>query len=181
MSAEVAPRLRRATLDDVPALQALIARSARGLSAGYYTPAQVESAVRHVFGADTQLVRDGTYFVVEADGALVAGGGWSRRLTLYGGDQAKQGDDPALDPARDAARIRAFFVDPAWARRGLGRLLFEECRRAAAAAGFSALELLATLPGEPLYAALGFTVRERVVVTLPDGVAMPFAVMGRPV
>ena len=179
MTRDATPRVRRATLDDVPALQALIARSARGLSDGFYTPAQVESAVRHLFGVDTQLVHDGTYFVVEAGGALVAGGGWSRRRTLYGGDQSKHGEDAALDPARDAARIRAFFVDPAWARRGLGRLLFEECRGAAAAAGFTRLELLATLPGEPLYAALGFTVTERVVVTLADGVAMPGAVMGR--
>ena len=99
MTSEAVPRVRRATIDDVPALQALIARSARGLSDGFYTPAQVESAVRHLFGVDTQLVHDGTYFVIEADGALVAGGGWSRRRTLYGGDQSKQGEDAALDPA----------------------------------------------------------------------------------
>ena len=179
--ADAAPYLRRATLADVPELQAMIARSARGLSEGFYTPVQIESAVRHMFGVDTQLVHDGTYYVVEADGALVAGGGWSRRRTLFGGDQFKQGEDASLDPAHDAARIRAFFVDPSWARRGLGRLLFEECRSAAAAAGFTTLELLATLPGEPLYTALGFVVRERVMVTLPDGVAVPGAVMSRPV
>lgn len=178
---EPTPGLRPATLADLPAIDALIVRSVRALSEGYYTPTQVESALRHVFGADTQLIRDGTYHVVEVDGAIVASGGWSHRRTLYGGDQMKQGQDDALDPARDAARIRAFFVDPAWARRGLGRLLFEECRRAARAAGFATLELMATLPGEPLYVALGFSVHERIEVALPDGVSLPGAVMRRPV
>ncbi|MGZ8378889.1 MAG: GNAT family N-acetyltransferase [Gemmatirosa sp.] len=173
------PRLRPATLADRAAIEALIDRSVRALSVGYYTPAQVESALRHVFGADTQLIRDGTYFVVEADGAMVAAGGWSGRRTLFGGDQMKSDEDTALDPAREPARIRAFYVHPTWARRGLGRLLFEECRRHARAAGFTTLELMATLPGEPLYAALGFVVRERIIVDLPDGVTLPGARMDR--
>jgi GNAT superfamily N-acetyltransferase len=175
------PTVRLATLADVPAITSLIGRSVRALSAGYYTPAQVESALKYVFGVDTQLVRDGTYYVIESPGGgLAAAGGWSRRTTLYGGDQAKAAADPALDPSVDPARIRAFFVDPAFARRGLGRRLFEACAAAAAAAGFRALELAATLPGEPFYRALGFAPIERVVTTLPDGQALAVNRMSRP-
>jgi GNAT superfamily N-acetyltransferase len=177
-----APRVRPATVDDLPALRALIDRSVRGLSGGHYTPAQVESGLRHVFGPDTQLIADGTYYVIDGDGgALAAAGGWSGRRTLYGGDQTKGGDDPRLDPAVDPARIRAFFVDPAYARRGLARTLFAQCLAGAHAAGFRSLELMATLPGEPLYRALGFTAGERVAQTLPDGVALPLTRMSRPV
>jgi GNAT superfamily N-acetyltransferase len=173
------PHLRPATAADVPALHALIDASVRALSAGFYTPAQVESALRHLFGPDTQLIADGTYHVVTAGGAVVAAGGWSRRRTLYGGDQAKTGSDPLLDPAVDAARVRAFFVHPAWARRGLARLLFAECLTAARAAGFHRLELVATLPGEPLYAALGFRAGERFTVALADGAELPVVRMAR--
>ncbi|MDF1503419.1 GNAT family N-acetyltransferase [Roseisolibacter sp. H3M3-2] len=173
--------VRRADARDLPAIEALIRDSVRGLSEGFYTSAEVESGLAHLFGADTQLVRDGTYFVVEADGALCAAGGWSARRTLFGGDVFKGAEDPYLDPATEPARIRAFFVHPAWARRGLGRLLFERCRAEARAAGFRSLELMATLPGEPLYAALGFTVRERVRVPLPDGAVLGGAVMSRPI
>jgi GNAT superfamily N-acetyltransferase len=165
----------------VPALRALIAESVRGLSVGYYTPAQAESALVHVFGPDTQLIADGTYYVVESDGTLVAAGGWSHRRTHFGGDQMKTGDDPTLDPATEPARIRAFFVHPAWARRGLGRLMFEHCRRAARAAGFRALTLVATLPGVPLYEALGFVAGERFVVPMADGVELPVVRMTREV
>jgi GNAT superfamily N-acetyltransferase len=127
--------LRLARLEDLGAIEALIARSAQELSAGYYTPAQVAALLRYVFGADTQLIRDGTYFVCESDGgALVAAGGWSRRGTLFGADRMKASEDPLLDPATDAARIRAFFVDPDWARQGLGRRLFAECQSGARAA-----------------------------------------------
>src|SRR5690242_20642728 len=119
-------RLRLARFDDVADLQGLIARSARGLSVGYYTPAQTDAAVRYVFGVDSQLIADRTYFVVENDGQVVACGGWSRRRPLFGGDQAKSGPDPLLDPATEPARIRAFFVDPPMARRGLGRQLMAE-------------------------------------------------------
>ena len=171
--------VRVATDADVPALRALIAASVRGLSAGYYTPEQAESALVHVFGPDTQLISDGTYYVVEAGAELVAAGGWSRRRTLYGGDQTKSGADPALDPSAEPARIRAFFVHPAWARRGLGRLLFEHCLSAARAAGFRELTLVATLPGVPLYQALGFVAQESFAVSMPDGVELPVVTMIR--
>lgn len=171
--------LRLATMDDVPALQALIEASARALSVGYYTPAQIEAAVAHVFGVDTQLVADRTYYLIEAPDGLAAAGGWSARRTLYGGDQHKAGEDPRLDPAVDAARIRAFFVHPTWARRGLARRLYDDCARAAWDAGFRRFELVSTSPGEPLYTALGFTVVERIVERLPGGVEVPFARMQR--
>jgi predicted N-acetyltransferase YhbS len=172
-------RIRSATRGDIPAIEELIARSARILSDGYYTATQVESLLRFVFGADTQLVDDGTYFVAERDGQLVGAGGWSRRRTLFGGDQMKEREDPLLDPSSEPARIRAFFVDPAAARQGVGRRLFDECRGAAAAAGFRTLTLVATLPGEPLYQALGFRVTERFQLRLPDGVEIPVARMSR--
>jgi GNAT superfamily N-acetyltransferase len=159
----------------------LITRSVRELSIGFYDHAQIESALRYVFGVDTRLIDDGTYHVIEAEGVLTAAGGWSRRRTLFGGDQWKHGADDALDPSREPARIRAFFVHPAWSRRGLGRLLFETCRRDAAEAGFRRLELMATLPGEPLYRALGFTDDERTELELPDGVSVPLVRMSRPV
>lgn len=171
--------VRLATPDDVPALQRLIATSARALSVGFYTPAQIEAAVAHVFGVDTQLVADGTYFVVDAPDGPAAAGGWSARRTLYGGDQMKGAADPRLDPATEPARIRAFFVHPQWARRGLGRALYAACARAAWDAGFREFELMATRPGEPLYEALGFAVVERVTVALPGGVEVPFARMRR--
>ncbi len=171
---------RPAIIDDVPELHTLITASVRGLSLGVYNSAQIESALEHVFGVDTQLIHDGTYYViVDAAGRIAAAGGWSRRRTLFGGDQTKHGPDPLLDPQTEAARIRAFFVHPDDARRGLGRLLFAECQAAARAAGFSRMELAATLPGEPLYAVLGFTVTERFSITLPDGVNLPLARMTR--
>jgi GNAT superfamily N-acetyltransferase len=170
-------RLRLAQPDDVADLQALIARSARALSAGYYTPAQTEAAVRHVFGVDSQLIADRTYFVIEDDAQLVACGGWSRRRTLFGGDQAKSGSDPLLDPATEPARIRAFFVDPRMTRCGLGRRLMSECISAARAAGFGALELVSTLPGEPLYLATGFSVIERFDLALPGTILLPVTQM----
>jgi GNAT superfamily N-acetyltransferase len=173
--------VRVATDADVPALRTLIAESVRGLSVGYYTPAQTESALVHVFGPDTQLIADGTYYVVESAGVLVAAGGWSRHRTLYGGDQMKSGEDSVLDPSTEAARIRAFFVHPAWARRGLGRLLFEHCHSAASAAGFRELTLVATLPGVPLYAALGFVERERFAAPMPGGLELPVVRMTRAV
>jgi GNAT superfamily N-acetyltransferase len=164
----------------VPALQALIEASMRGLSAPYYTPDQVSSVLRHLIGPDTQLIADGTYFVVEAgDGRLAAAGGWSRRDTHYGGDHAAVRDDSRVDPAAEPARIRAFFVHPDFARRGLARRLFEHCRAAARAEGFRALTLVATLPGVPLYRALGFAEEERLVVPLPDGLALEAVRMTR--
>jgi GNAT superfamily N-acetyltransferase len=174
-------RLRLATPADVPRLCDLIERSVRGLSVGFYTDAQIEAALRYVFGPDTRLITDRTYYVSETpDGELVAAGGWGRRRTLYGGDQTKVGDDPLLDPGTEPARVRAFFVHPDWARRGLGRALFERCAADAAPAGFRAAELMATLPGEPLYRALGFVAVERTAATLPDGVVLPMVRMTRP-
>jgi GNAT superfamily N-acetyltransferase len=173
--------LRLATRADVPRLCALIDRSVRALSAAYYTPAQIESALKHVFGPDTQLIDDGTYFVIEsAAGELVAAGGWSRRRTLYGGDQMKSAEDGLLDPATEPARVRAYFVHPGWARRGLARTLFERCASDATRAGFRAMELMATLPGEPLYLALGFEPVERTTATLPDGKSLALVRMTRP-
>ena len=171
--------LRRATAADVPALQALIAESARALSVGFYDAAQVDAAVAHVFGVDTQLVADGTYWMIDAPDGPAACGGWSRRRTLFGGDQMKDADDPLLDPAAEDARIRAFFVHPRWARRGLARRLHDRCAAEARAAGFRGLALMATLPGEPLYRALGFVPLERVTVRLPGDVDVDFVRMRR--
>lgn len=172
--------IRLATEDDGAALRDLIPLSARELSRGYYSAEQTESAIRFVFGPDSQLIADGTYFVAEEDGMLVGCGGWSRRRTLYGGDQMKEGtEDPLLDSATEAARIRAFFVHPGFARRGVGSQILHACVGAARAAGFRRLELAATLPGVPLYEAFGFAPQERVDLALPDGVTLPVIRMER--
>jgi L-amino acid N-acyltransferase YncA len=173
------PRLRLARPADVPALTALLDASVRGLSPAFYSQPQIDSALRNLLGTDTQLITDGTYYVAEIGDELAAAGGWSRRLTLHGGDQAKHGPDPLIDPRSEPARLRAFFVHPRWARRGLATWLFQECSIAARAAGFAAFELTATLPGEPLYATLGFAVVERSAVPLPDGLELPIARMHR--
>lgn len=175
------PTLRRATPGDLPALRSLIDASVRELSRGFYTDAEIESGLRHVFGPDSALIGDGTYWVFDDEGTVAAAGGWSRRDTLYGGDQAKQGADPLLDPATQPARIRAFFVDPRYARRGLARALLAHCASEAGREGFTALELMATLPGEPLYLAMGFEPVERVAPVLPDGVALRMVRMRRAV
>ena len=177
---EQCPRLRLANAADVPALAALMNASVRGLSTGFYSNAQVDSALAHLLGTDTQLITDRTYYVAEVDNEIVAAGGWSKRLTLHGGDQAKHGPDPVIDPTVEPARLRAFFVHPHWARRGLATWLFHQCSIAARAAGFSAFELTATLPGEPLYAALGFEVIERGTVPLADGLELGTVRMRRP-
>ena len=168
---------RQATMADVPAINELIATSVRQLSAGFYTSAQIDAALSGVFGADTQLVADGTYYVINAEVGLAAAGGWSGRRTLFGGDQTKKGEDPPLDPRSEPARIRAFFVHPGHTRRGLARRLYTECERAALAAGFRRFELMATLPGEPLYVALGFTPIDRMVLPLADGEEIRFVHM----
>ena len=173
------PTYRLPTLADIPALEALIPLSARTLQLGYYTPAQIEAALGTVFGVDTQLIRDGTYFVaVTTDPAtaaerLVGCGGWSQRKTLYGGDRGKSGPDPLRDPATEPAMIRAFFVHPDFARRGIGRQLMERSEAGARAAGFRSIEIVATLPGEPLYATFGYDAVERFALTLPDGAPLP--------
>lgn len=173
--------LRPALGADVPALMALIERSASALSVGFYTQEQTVAVTREVFGVDSQLLADNTYYAIESDGVLVACGGWGRRSTSFGGDQAKSAPERLLDPATEAAKIRAFFVEPAMARRGLGSMLMTHCTAQAAAAGFSMLELVATMPGVPLYLALGFTEVERFDLVLSEGVLVPVARMRRPV
>lgn len=158
---------RLTTLEDIPQLNEMIVLSVRGLSVDYYTPAQIESAIKYVFGVDTQLVIDGTYYIAEIDGITVGCGGWSKRNTLYGGDQHKDIEDPLLDPKHDAARIRAFFVHPNYARKGVGRHIINVCE--AKAKGFKSFELGATLPGIPLYTAMGYEAVTRADATLPDG------------
>lgn len=172
-------QIRLARTEEIPALEQLIAASVRALSLGYYTPEQIESALVHVFGVDTQLIADGTYFVAELDGQLAGCGGWSKRKTLFGGDQAKAGEDNLLDPNIEPARIRAFFIHPDFARRGIGKQIIETCEHAAAAAGFRRLEMAATLPGEPMYAAVGYVARERFDLPFPDGVVLPLVRMGK--
>jgi GNAT superfamily N-acetyltransferase len=160
-------------------MQALIRRSGIGLATGFYTPEQAAAITHEVFGVDSQLVRDATYFVIEDGGAIVACGGWGKRSTLHGGDQAKRAPDRLLDPATEPARIRAFFVEPAMARRGLGTMLMTHCEARAREAGFKQLELMATLPGEPLYRALGFVECERCELSLAGGVQVPLVRMRR--
>lgn len=172
-------QLRVATVGDVPALESLIPLSVRGLQSSWYSGAQMEAALGPVFGVDRQLIRDGTYFVMEAQDQIVACGGWSRRKAVFGGDRDREGQDDPLDPDHDAARIRAFFVHPAWARRGIGRLLLNACETAIAAAGFREILMVATLAGEPLYAAHGYTVQARYEVPLPGGLTLPVVRMGK--
>lgn len=164
--------IRLAYASDKPVLEELIRKSGIGLSAGFYSDEQAAAITREVFGVDSALVADGTYFAIEAGDTIVACGGWSRRATDFGGDQAKSGDDRPLDPATEPARIRAFFVDPDFARQGLGGMLLEHCTRAAARAGFKALELVSTMPGEPLYRHFGFVPLERIELPLSGGVTV---------
>lgn len=167
----VTVEIRPATPDDVPAIAWLIDESVRRLSEGYYSAEEIERALVRVFGVDSQLISDGTYFVAEEDGEIVGCGGWGRRATLYGGDQAER-NDAELDPATDAAKIRAFYVAPAHARRGIARRLLDVCESAARAHGFRRAELAATLPGVPLYAAMGYAGDEEVASDLGDGYAL---------
>jgi GNAT superfamily N-acetyltransferase len=166
--------LRVAREDDIPAIAALIPLSVRALQAEHYSTAQMDAALGPVFGVDRELIRDGTYFVVEHKGALVGCGGWSRRRSLFGGDAGRAaGEHALLDPARDSARIRAFFVHPDWARRGIGRLIMDACQTAIVQARFQSIELVATLAGEPLYAAHSYTVAERYDIPLAGGLRLP--------
>lgn len=174
-------QLRPASSLDIPAVLALIDSSVRTLCQSSYTPEQIDSALLHVFGVDSQLIDDGTYYVVEADDTIVAAGGWSARMNRYGGDQVKHGVDPLLNPSVDFARIRAFYVHPRWTRRGIARRIYSECETAARARGFSRFELTATLPGVALYEALGFTAREPVNVPLADGLVLPCIRMDKPI
>lgn len=169
--------IRSATPQDVAALNELIALSARALSRDYYTPEETESAIRHVFGVDSELIEDGTYFVVEESGRFIACGGWSRRRTLFGGDTYANRESGWLDPAVDAARIRAFFVHPEHARKGLGAALIAHCETEAKHHGFMRMELMSTLPGVPLYEKAGYRQTERRQYTMPDGTHVDFVAM----
>jgi len=159
---------RLATLDDVPRLTEVMDAAISELQRAYLDDAQIEAS-RAVMGIDTQLIDDGTYFVIEtADGDVAGCGGWSRRATMYGNDHSPGRDAKLLDPAVDAARVRAMYTNPAYARRGVGRLVLELCEAAAAAEGFTRLELVGTLAGEALYAAYGFAPLERLDASLTD-------------
>src|SRR3569833_460355 len=164
---QIATRL--AKFEDIPQLNDLIALSVRGLSIGHYTSVQIESALKYIYGVDTQLIADGSYYVAELNNIMVGCGGWSKRNTLYGGDQHKDKEDPLLDPTTDAARIRAFFVHPDHSRKGIGRHIINVCEVAAKLNGFKRFELGATLPGLPLYVAVGYALVEHVNAILPDG------------
>ena len=174
--------IRKATAADIPRLREVIEASVRGLQADDYSPAQIEGALQSVYGVDSQLIADGTYFVVEVSepqgqSAIVACGGWSKHKTLFGGDQYAGREDSLLDPARDAAKIRAFFVHPDWARRGIGSLILEACENAAQAAGFTRLEMGATLSGIAFYRAKGYATVENQQVPLGNGEALPIVKM----
>jgi GNAT superfamily N-acetyltransferase len=171
--------LRRAVLADLPALTVLIAQSARELSRDDYSTQQVEGALAGAFGVDSQLIRDGTYFVVECAGRLAGCGGWSKRRTLFGGDARADRDATELDPAVDPAKIRAFFIHPEFARRGLGSALLARCESDAIANGFRRFELMATLPGVRLYAARGYVPQPRIRWPVGGGVEIEFVPMSK--
>jgi GNAT superfamily N-acetyltransferase len=176
--------IRHAVPADIPALRALIDASVRQLQAQDYTPTQIESALQSVFGVDSRLIADETYFVAEARPAEsnpipVGCGGWSKRKTLYGSDHWTGREDVLLDPRHDAAKIRAFFVDPAWARRGIGSLILETCESAAKSAGFQRFEMGATLAGVRLFRARGYVALENLSVSLPNGELLPVVRMSK--
>ena len=181
-------QVRKATAADVPRLREVIEASVRGLQAEDYSPAQIEGALKSVYGVDTQLIADGTYLVAEVSESqeqesqkpeIIACGGWSKRKTLYGGDQYAAREDSLLDPARDAARIRAFFVHPDWARRGIGGLILDACETAAREAGFTRLEMGATLSGVAFYRSKGYTALENLEAPLGKGEVLPIVRMAK--
>ena len=175
-------RIRLASVSDIPELRALIELSVRQLQAGDYTPAQLDESLQTVYGVDTQLISDSTYFVVEAQAGeekstIVGCGGWSKRKTLYGGDQWSGRQDSLLDPRIDAAKIRAFFVHPAWVRKGIGTLILQACEEAAGNAGFHQLEMGATLTGVPFYSRHGYEAIENQDVPMRNGLTLPIVHM----
>ena len=169
--------LRKATRADQSNLERLIARSARALGARHYRTEQIEAALRGAFGVDTQLVDDGTYFVAEIAQTLVGCGGWSRRRTLFGGDRHCERDARELDPKVDAAKVRAFFVDPGYARQGIARAILARCEGEARAQGFRSFELMSTLTGVSLYQALGYQPDTLVRYPVAAGVMIEFVPM----
>ena len=165
--------LRLARVEDIPALDMLIPQSVRTLQT-HYTEAQREAAIGSVFGVDRQLIEDQTYFVVETpEREIIACGGWSKRQTKCGSSAGRSEPDPLIDPKTDAARIRAFFVHPNWARRGIGTAILKASEQALLAAGFTRAEISATLTGEPLYVSAGYEVTERFDITLSNGSPLP--------
>jgi GNAT superfamily N-acetyltransferase len=179
-------RIRLAVAAEIPVLQKLIEASVRKLQAEDYTPEQIEGALTTVFGVDTQLIADGTYLVAEtkpdsgssqAQPFIVGCGGWSKRKTLYGADQWTDRHDDLLDPRRDAAKIRAFFIHPDWARRGVGSLLLAACEDAAKGAGFTRFEMGATLTGAKLFGVKGYQRVETVSIPLANGASLPIVHM----
>lgn len=171
----LSPRLARA--EDVTALEAVMEAAIAQLQRPFLTAAQIASS-RAIMGLDRQLIADGTYFVVQAEGRIAGCGGWSRRATLYGGDHSPGRDAALLDPARDAARVRAMYTHPDFARRGVGRLVLTLCERAAAAEGFRRVELMATLSGRELYSRCGYEAIEAVADSR-GGAAVPLVRMGK--
>lgn len=169
--------IRNATMDDREAIQKLIAASARILSRQHYNDAQIEAAIATVFGVDTTLIEDGTYFVAESDGTFVGCGGWSRRKTLFGGDQYSSRDTGYLDSQTEPAKIRAFFIHPDHARKGIARAILARCEEEARAHGFRELELLSTLPGIEFYKSCGFSERGTFALDLEEGVKLDFVPM----
>jgi GNAT superfamily N-acetyltransferase len=170
---------RLAQPSDLDALRGVMALAIAELQKGFLDPTQIRAS-HAVMGLDTQLIADGTYFIIERDGDIAGCGGWSHRATLYGGDHSTDLRDPApLDPATDAARIRAMYTHPAFARQGVGRMVMALCEGAARDAGFARTELMATLSGEPLYRACGYTPIEHIDAPGPDGVTVPLIRMGK--
>jgi GNAT superfamily N-acetyltransferase len=181
MHAVETPQLRLARLDEADAIDALMKASTADLFPLFYNAKQTAASVRYIASVDRTLIEDGTYFVIQANGELVACGGWGRRDKLYTGSGDAAGDARLLDPATEPARVRAMFVRADWTRRGLGTRILEACQAAAKSEGFRALGLVATLPGLPLYEHYGFVVTERVEVRMPDGTTIGCAAMERPV
>ena len=171
---------RVATMDDLDALREVMRRSIEKLQDGFLTPEQVR--VSHsVMGLDTQLIKEGTYFVIEKDGRIAGCGGWSWRSTLYGGDESMVSREPeALDPATDAARVRAMYTDPDFARQGVGRIVMRLCEEAAMKAGFRRATMMATMAGVPLYEACGYVQVEPVLSAPVDGIRVPLVRMEKP-
>ncbi len=169
--------IRTATFADVETLGELVKASARTLGRSFYTDQQIEVALGSAWGVDTQLIHDGTYFVAEVGSRCAGCGGWSWRKTLFGADNQPGRQASRLDSQSEAARIRAFFVHPDFARCGIGRRLLEHCEAAARAAGFRSAELVATLPGEPFYRRFGFSEFERILHSLNDGLSIEFVRM----
>lgn len=169
---------RLATLADLDAMRALMEKSIRELIGPYLDAARLEASFE-IMGLDTQLIDDGTYFVVETEGRIVGCGGWSRRATMFGGDHSARRDARRLDPAIEPARVRAMYTHPEFARRGIGRLVLSLCEAAAARERFRALELVATVAGEPFYSACGFSLIERIEVPTSKAVSVPCARMSK--